>query len=128
MVDVVDVEAAIEVVAVESEPVEKMPIDVVTVEESVEVAEVTTDAEDHLPSYERFKNMSTEEKADIWGFKQMQSFDTVHNLVSLFFYDIDHVADGNEIMEEAQQVYKGMRNNFIKQRTEEIVEAISCME
>ena len=49
-------------------------------------------------------------------------------LVSLFFYDIDHVADANEIMEEAQLVYKGMRSNFIKQRTEEIVEAINSME
>ena len=63
-----------------------------TVEGSVEVAEVTTDDEKHLPSYERFKNMTPEEKADIWDFRHMQSFDNVHNLVSLFFYDIDHVA------------------------------------
>lgn len=90
--------------------------------------EVTANAENSLPTYERFKNMLPEEKADIWDFKQMQSFDTVHNLVSLFFYDIDHVADANEVMEEAQQVYKGMRSNFIKQRTEEILEAINSME
>ena len=126
--DAVDVGVAVEAVAVKAEPVENAPIEEVTVEEPVEVAEVITDAENHLPSYERFKNMLPEEKADIWRFKQMQSFDTVHNLVSLFFYDIDHVADGNEIMEEAKLVYKGMRSNFIKQRTEEIVEAINSME
>lgn len=124
----VDVEAVIEEVAVKVEPVEKASIEEVTVDEPVEVVEVTARAEKHLPSYERFRNMVPEEKADIWGFKQMQNFDTVHNLVSLFFYDINHVADTDEIMEEAQQVYKGMRGNFIKQRTEEIVEAISCME
>ncbi len=124
----VDVEAVIEEVAVKAEPVEKAPIEEVTVEEPVEVVEVTARAEKHLPSYERFRNMLPEEKADIWGFKQMQSFDTVHNLVSLFFYDIDHVADANEIMEEAQQVYRGLRSNFIKQRTMEIVETINSME
>ena len=99
--DVVDVEAVIGAEVVETEPVERSLIEEVAVEEPVEVVEVTAGAEKHLPSYERFKNMLPEEKADIWGFKQMQSFDTVHNLVSLFFYDIDHVADGNEIMEEA---------------------------
>lgn len=124
----VDVEASIEVAAVKAEPVAKVPIEAGTVEEPVEVAEVTTDVANSLPTYERFKNMMPEEKADIWGFKQMQSFDTVHSLVGLFFYDIDHVADTDEIMEEAQQVYKGMRGNFIKQRTEEIVEAIKSME
>lgn len=87
---------------VDAEPVEKVPIEAVTVEELVEVAEVTADVVNSLPTYERFKNMLPEEKADIWGFKQMQSFDMVHNLVSLFFYDIDHVADADEIMEEAQ--------------------------
>lgn len=126
--DVVDVEVAIEVVAVELEPIEKAPIDTLAVKESVEVAEVMEATKNSLPTYERFKNMSPEEKADIWGFKQMQSFDVVHNLVSLFFYDIDHVADADEIMEEAQLVYKGMRSNFIKQRTEEITEAINSME
>lgn len=126
--DIVDVETAIEVAAVEEEPVEKVLMEAVTVDEPVEVAEVSVDTINSLPSYERFKNMIPEEKADIWGFKQLQSFDTVHNLVSLFFYDIDHVADANEVMEEAQHVYKGMRSNFIKQRTEEIVEAINYME
>ena len=109
-----DVEAVIEDVAVNAEPVEKAPIEDVTVEEPVEVADVNMDAKNSLPTYESFKNMMPEEKADIWGFKRMQSFDTVHNLVSLFFYDIDHVADANEIMEEAQLAYKGMRSNFIK--------------
>lgn len=79
-------------------------------------------------TYERFKNMTPEEKADVFCFTRMRSFDTVHNLVSPFFYDIDYHAGGNEIMEEAQLVYKGMRSNFIKQRTEEIVEANNSME
>lgn len=124
--DVVDV--AIEAATVEEEPVEMPRIEEVTVEAPMDVAEVTVDAKNSLPTYERFKNMMPKEKADIWGFKQMQSFDAVHNMVGLFFYDIDHVADVNEIMEEAQLVYKGMRSNFIKQRTEEITEAINSME
>lgn len=126
--DVVDGDTAIEAATVEAEPVEMAPIEEVTVEEPVDVAVVTSDAKNSLPSYEKFKNMMPEEKADVWGFKQMQNFDMVHNLVSLFFYDIDHVASADEIMEEAQLVYKGMRSNFIKQRTEEIVEAINSLE
>lgn len=67
----------------------------------MDVAEVTVDTISSLPTYERFKNMFPEEKADIGGFKQMQSFDVIHNLVSLFFYDIYNATDANEIMEEA---------------------------
>lgn len=35
--------------------------------------------------------------------------------------------DGNEIIDMAKLVYKGMRANFIKRRAEEIVEAINSM-
>lgn len=60
----VDVEAAIEVVAVEEEPVEMAPVEDVTVEGPEVVAEVTADAKNSLPSYERFKKMMPEENSE----------------------------------------------------------------
>ena len=99
--DIVGVGAVIEVEVVEAESIEESLFEEMVVEEPVDAAEATGDAKNSLPTYERFKNMLPEEKADVWGFRQMQSFDTEHNLVSLFFYDIDHAADANEIMEEA---------------------------
>ena len=61
--DIVDVETAIEVAAVEEEPVEKALMEAVTVDEPVEVVEVTARAEKHLPTYERFKNMLQKKKS-----------------------------------------------------------------
>lgn len=51
----------------------------------------------------------------------------MHSKVSSFFRDVKSDVDGNEIMDVAKLVYKGMRANFIKQRAEEIVEAINSM-
>ena len=51
----------------------------------------------------------------------------MHSRVSSFIRDVKPDVDGNEIMDMAKLVYKGIRANFIKQRAEEIVEAINSM-
>ena len=72
-------------------------------------------------------SMSPEDMAGILGFDRIVGIDEVHSKVSSFFRDVKSYVDGNEIMDVAKLVYKGMRANFIKQRAEEIVEAINSM-
>lgn len=87
-----------------------------------------TDVEENMDksvNYENFMSMSPEDMAGIFGFDRIVGIDEVHSKVSSFFRDVKSYVDGNEIMDVAKLVYKGMRANFIKQRAEEIVEAIN---
>lgn len=89
-----------------------------------------TDVEENMDksvNYESFMSMSPEDMAGILGFDRIVGIDEVHSKVSSFFRDVKSYVDGNEIMDVAKLVYKGMRANFIKQRAEEIVEAINSM-
>ena len=89
-----------------------------------------TDVEENMDksvNYENFMSMSPEDMAGILGFDRIVGIDEVHSKVSSFFRDVKSDVDGNEIMDVAKLVYKGMRANFIKQRAEEIVEAINSM-
>lgn len=78
-------------------------------------------------TYESFMSMSPEDMAGILEFDRMVGIDEVYSKVSSFFSDVKSDVEGNEIMDVAKLVYKGMRANFIKQRAEEIVEAINSM-
>ena len=78
-------------------------------------------------TYESFMSMSPEDMAGILEFDRMVGIDEVHSRVSSFFRDVKSDVDENKIMDAAKLVYKGMRANFIKQRAEEIVEAINSM-
>lgn len=78
-------------------------------------------------TYESFMSMSPEDMAGILEFDRMVGIDEVYSKVSSFFRDVKSDVEGNEIMDMAKLVYKGMRANFIKQRAEEIVEAINSM-
>lgn len=89
-----------------------------------------TDVEENMDksvNYESFMSMSPEDMAGILGFDRIVGIDEVHSKVSSFFRDVKSYVDGNEIMDVAKLVYKGMRANFIKQRAEEIVETINSM-
>ena len=90
----------------------------------------STDVEENMDksvNYESFMSMSPEDMAGILGFDRIVGIDEVHSKVRSFFRDVKSYVDGNEIMDVAKLVYKGMRANFIKQRAEEIVEAINSM-
>lgn len=90
----------------------------------------STDVEENMDksvNYESFMSMSPEDMAGILGFDRIVGIDEVHSKVSSFFRDVKSYVDGNEIMDVAKLVYKGMRANFIKQRAEEIVEAINSI-
>lgn len=99
-----------------------------------EIAEIiaedhlNVDKQDSLLSYESFKRMTPEEKAKALGFINMRDYNTVQRVVSVFFDEIGHRADVDEIMEETELVYRGMRHNFIEQRANEIVQEINTLE
>lgn len=80
-----------------------------------------------LVTYESFASMSPEDMAAILEFDRIVGIDEVHSKVSSFIRDVKPDVDGNEIMDMAKLVYKGIHANFIKQRAEEIVEAINSM-
>lgn len=80
-----------------------------------------------LVTYESFTSMSPEDMAAILEFDRIVGIDEVHSRVSSFIRDVKPDVDGNEIMDMAKLVYKGMRANFIKRRAEELVEAINSM-
>ena len=78
----------------------------------------STDVEENMDksvNYESFMSMSPEDMAGILGFDRIVGIDEVHSKVSSFFRDVKSYVDGNEIMDVAKLVYKGMRANFIKQ-------------
>lgn len=82
---------------------------------------------DKSVNYESFMSMSPEDMAGILKFDRIVGIDEVHSKVSSFFRDVKSDVDENEIMDMAKLVYKGIRANFMKQRAEEIVEAINSM-
>lgn len=86
---------------------------------------LNVDKLDSLLSYESFKCMTPEEKA--LGFINMRDYNTVQRVVSVFFEEMGHRADVDEIMEETELVYRGMRHNFIEQRANEIVQEINTL-
>lgn len=105
--------------------------DVVNETESDEIIaedHLDVDKQDSLLSYESFKRMTPEEKAKALGFINMRDYNTVQRVVSVFFDEMGHRADVDEIMEETELVYRGMRHNFIEQRANEIVQEINTRE
>lgn len=121
-----NVEAPVETVDAEVTIEEVTPVEVEPAEMNVQ--DVTDEEQDSLLSYESFKRMTPEDKAKSLGFIKMRDYDTVQCVVSVFFGEMKHHADIDEIMEETALVYKGMRRNFIEQRVNEIVQEINTRE
>lgn len=99
--------------------------DIVSEEEFVTVAE-----EDNRPikvNYEVFKDMTPVEKANMLGLEGWYSFQDVYNQVKLYLKDSEYDFDFDEIMDEAQLVYRGMKNNYVKQRAVRIAKEINSM-
>lgn len=116
---------AIEAIEVPVLPVEETTTEKTTGEKTVvkeEISQVEKSAE--KLTYEAYCQMSPEEKAEAVGFVRMRSFDTVKSIVKIMFYDMEHNADVNEIMDEAKVLYKGMENYVTKLRVDEILGGI----
>lgn len=72
------------------------------------VEEYVDDWSDDKGNYETYKKMTSMEKAQMHGFRELKSYDTVRSIVQMKFLDMGHIADVDELLEETDLLYKGM--------------------
>lgn len=88
------------------------------------VEEYVDDWSDDKGNYETYKKMTSMEKAQMHGFRELKSYDTVRSIVQMKFLDIGHIADVDELLEETDLLYKGMCELVVKNKTEEVLDEI----
>ena len=90
--------------------------------EANNVEKYVGDRPDDKGSYEAYKKMTPMEKAQMHGFRELNSYDTVRSVVQMKFLDMGHIADVDELLEETDLIYKGMCELVVRTKTEEIQE------
>lgn len=75
-------------------------------------------------TYEEYKRMTPLEKAQSCGFTRLRSYDAVEGVVKLKFMELGYVATVDELMEETEILYKGMRELVVKTKVDEVLEAV----
>ncbi len=97
----------------------------------VEAAEVASDrvsvgetsSQDQI-TYEEYKRMTPLEKAQSCGFTRLRSYDAVEGAVKIKFMELGHSINVYELMEETELLYEGMRELVVKNKVEEVLEAV----
>ena len=79
---------------------------------------------DDKGGYEAYKKMTPLEKAQMYGFGEIKSYDTIRSVVQRKFLDMGHIADVDELLEETDLLYKGMCELVVRTKTEEIQDEI----
>lgn len=75
-------------------------------------------------SYEEYKSMTPLEKAQSCGFTGLRNYDAVEGVMKLKFMELEHVAAVDELMEETEILYKGMRELVVRTKVDEVLEAV----
>ncbi len=75
-------------------------------------------------TYEEYKCMTPLEKAQSCGFTRLRSYDAVEGVVKLKFMELGHGATVDELMEETEVLYKGMRELVVRTKMDEVLEAV----
>lgn len=88
------------------------------------VEKYTGDCVEDKDNYELYKKMTPLEKAQVYGFSELESYDTIRSIVQMKFLDMEHITDVDELMEETELLYKGMCELVVKKKTEEIFNEI----
>ena len=88
------------------------------------VEEYVDDWSDDKGNYETYKKMTSMEKAQMHGFRELKRYDTVRSIVQMKFLDMGHIADVDELLEETDLLYKGMCELVVKNKTEEVLDEI----
>lgn len=88
------------------------------------VEEYVDDWSDDKGNYETYKKMTSMEKAQMHGFRELKSYDAVRSIVQMKFLDMGHIADVDELLEETDLLYKGMCELVVKNKTEEVLDEI----
>lgn len=92
--------------------------------EANNVEKYVGDRPDDKGSYEAYKKMTPMEKAQMHGFGELNSYDTVRSVVQMKFLDMGHIADVDELLEETDLIYNGMCELVVKNKTEEVLDEI----
>ena len=79
---------------------------------------------DDKGGYEAYKKMTPLEKAQMYGFGELKSYNTVRSIVKMKFLDMGHMADVDELLEETDLLYKGMCELVVRNKTEEVWDEI----
>lgn len=75
-------------------------------------------------TYEDYKRMTPLEKAQSCGFTRLRSYDAVKGVVKLKFMELEHKPTTDELMEETELLYKGMRELVVRTKVDEVLETV----
>ncbi len=87
----------------------------VEIEETFSIDQIT---------YEDYKRMTPLEKAQSCGFTRLRSYDAVEGVVKLKFMELEHKPTTDELMEETELLYKGMRELVVRTKVDEVLETV----
>lgn len=87
----------------------------VAIEETFSIVQIT---------YEDYKRMTPLEKAQSCGFTRLRSYDAVEGVVKLKFMELEHKPTTDELMEETELLYKGMRELVVRTKVDEVLEMV----
>lgn len=75
-------------------------------------------------TFEEYKRMTPLDKAQSCGFARLRSYDTVEGVVKFKLMELGHKPSVDELMEETELLYKGMRELAVKNKVDEVLEAV----
>ena len=87
----------------------------VAIEETFSIDQIT---------YEDYKRMTPLEKAQSCGFTRLRNYDAVEGVVKLKFMELEHKPTTDELMEETELLYKGMRELVVRTKVDEVLETV----
>ena len=87
----------------------------VEIEETFSIDQIT---------YEDYKRMTPLEKAQSCGFTRLRSYDVVEGVAKLKFMELEHKPTTDELMEETELLYKGMRELVVRTKVDEVLETV----
>ena len=87
----------------------------VAIEETFSIDQIT---------YEDYKRMTPLEKAQSCGFTRLRSYEAVEGVVKLKFMELEHKPTTDELMEETELLYKGMRELVVRTKVDEVLETV----
>lgn len=68
--------------------------------------------------------MTPFEKAQSCGFTRLRSYEAVEGVVKLKFMELEHKPTTDELMEETELLYKGMRELVVRTKVDEVLETV----
>lgn len=75
-------------------------------------------------TYDEYKLMTPLEKAQSCGFTRLRSYDVVEGVVKLKFMELVYKPTVDELMEETELLYKGMRELVVRTKVDEVLETV----